>query len=83
MADDGDCERLRVLSRTTGPPCSNICTFQVDALPGWQFCAYAVTGGPVVVHKASGSWQAHTGGTRVPPAAWALTLQGWRGVAVA
>ena len=41
--------QLRVLDRTSGPATSNSCIFQVPGLQGVQFCAYAVTGGTIVV----------------------------------
>jgi hypothetical protein len=49
----GDAGLLRPLvsSRTAGPPCSNVCAFHVDALPGASFCAFALPDGTIVVQK--------------------------------
>ncbi|MEW5313195.1 MAG: hypothetical protein WDW38_004781 [Sanguina aurantia] len=43
---------MSVRSRSLGPPCSNLVTFQVAALPGTSFCAYAVPDGPIIMQQA-------------------------------
>jgi hypothetical protein len=40
-----------LLSRTTGPPSSNVCTFKVDVVPEVGFCAYALPDGAIVVQQ--------------------------------
>ncbi|GIL64635.1 hypothetical protein Vafri_18526, partial [Volvox africanus] len=42
----------RVLSRTLGPPCSNIITFCVEGHPGITYCAYAVSDGAIIVQQS-------------------------------
>lgn len=51
---DEDAEVLgqpRVYSRTSGPPCSNVCCFEIDSLPGVSFIAYALADGSITVQK--------------------------------
>lgn len=42
---------VRVLAHSTGPPRSNVCTFQVHCQPSVLFCAYALDGGTIVVQQ--------------------------------
>ena len=50
-AGSGPGLRPACLSRTYGPPCSNICSFQVEHLPGVSFTAYALGDGTLVVQQ--------------------------------
>ncbi|KAG2488583.1 hypothetical protein HYH03_012902 [Edaphochlamys debaryana] len=56
---EGNLFTARVLSRTTGPPSSNIVTFCVEGLPGVTYCAYAVSDGAIIVQQSLQPAPAH------------------------